>query len=462
MLAMRAIGLRLRLGAVALGNALGDSLASATSSPPVSTAPSSQEEREAILALFRDGPREPSGSGYTEQEMLDGSQRHDSILSDRRVVIPWPGDEQPSPSRNSNFFGIEPSDGRGFLPDPMTASRYSGSSASYGDNVALHNEIVNNPQLKAQRDAWDVSMRQDMAVENVATRERNLASFRADAARALELQTVADGAAVSQQKWSKQPNIALAPVANFVTDFGIRVGRDYPTVGGLIQVGRMLTIGEGTNEDAAWAVAPLALGRFAKSAGKAIFGAGEAALTRTSTEAQTIAADTRYASPVESTGVPRFAKAPPLTAGTAVGRFDPEFAKLGLQGKVEASLQHIEQVFGSEYAGAIRTKLDKVSLQTIRSTDDFGEFLAKPKGATIYMNVNIGNSGLFANTLLHEVRHLRQFEKIGSSVTEWNKLSTSHVEKFATATNIWQGKKLGLTQQELAWTRNYYNKARQE
>jgi hypothetical protein len=159
-------------------------------------------------------------------------------------------------------------------------------------------------------------------------------------------------------------------------------------------------------------------------------------------------------------GVPRYAKAPPLTEATAFGRFDPEFANLGLQGKVEASLQKIEQTFGQGYSGAIREKLSNISLQGFKSEKDLGIFRATPKGATIWLNTTIGNPSLFANTLLHEVRHFRQFEKLGLSVSQWDKLPERFVEKFATATNIWQGKRLSLTGEEMGWTKNYFDEWR--
>ncbi|HEX8029263.1 MAG TPA: LysM peptidoglycan-binding domain-containing protein [Vicinamibacterales bacterium] len=156
---------------------------------------------------------------------------------------------------------------------------------------------------------------------------------------------------------------------------------------------------------------------------------------------------------------PLFAKTT-LSESESVGRFDPDFANLGLQSKVEASLQKIEGTFGSGYAEAIRGKLDRVSLQGFRSTDDLGVFMATKKGATIQMNTNIGNPEVFANVLLHEVRHFRQFEKLALPLSEWNRLPTSFVEGYATAPNIWQGRMLGVASEDMPMFIDYYNKWR--
>jgi hypothetical protein len=157
--------------------------------------------------------------------------------------------------------------------------------------------------------------------------------------------------------------------------------------------------------------------------------------------------------------LPRYAKAA-LTEADAIGRFDPDFAPLGLQGKVTAAFQRIEDTFGQGYADAIRDRFDRVSLQSLKGSEDLGEFLATKKGGTISLNTNIGNADLFANTLLHEVRHARQFEKLGLSVSDWNKLPDAFVEKFATSTNIWQGRRLGLSDGDLDMFVRYYDEWR--
>jgi hypothetical protein len=49
---------------------------------------------------------------------------------------------------------------------------------------------------------------------------------------------------------------------------------------------------------------------------------------------------------------------------------------------------------------------------------------------------------------------------IDLSIKQWNDLPEDLVERYATGTNIWQGKKLGLTPEELKVFEDYYKKFR--
>lgn len=52
------------------------------------------------------------------------------------------------------------------------------------------------------------------------------------------------------------------------------------------------------------------------------------------------------------------------------------------------------------------------------------------------------------------------FQKLGVSISQWNALDEAAVERFATSTNIWQGKRLGLVEGDLQHFINYYNRFR--
>lgn len=95
-----------------------------------------------------------------------------------------------------------------------------------------------------------------------------------------------------------------------------------------------------------------------------------------------------------------------------------------------------------------------------------GIFRASGKGPLISLNKNIGNSKLYALTILHETRHLRHFNKIeapnyNQAKVIWNKFMTNNAKEiFATSTNVWQAKKLGLSAADMKDVRWYYNKYR--
>ncbi len=159
----------------------------------------------------------------------------------------------------------------------------------------------------------------------------------------------------------------------------------------------------------------------------------------------------------------RYAKGLP-SSDEVLGTFDKGFVALGSQKKVNAAFDEIKNAFGAKYAANIRKLFDSSNVNFYRGlpTDDtLGIFKTTKKGPAITLNTNIGNSKVFANTILHEVRHLRQYNKLSVTPKQWNALDNNFVERFATATNIWQGKKLGLSNDDIRLFQNYYDGYRQ-
>lgn len=67
-------------------------------------------------------------------------------------------------------------------------------------------------------------------------------------------------------------------------------------------------------------------------------------------------------------------------------------------------------------------------------------------------------------TVLHETRHLRQFNKImgegtyGQAKVAWQfELTPVQKEVYATSTNLWQGRRLGLSSADQQLFTDYYN-----
>ncbi len=138
-----------------------------------------------------------------------------------------------------------------------------------------------------------------------------------------------------------------------------------------------------------------------------------------------------------------------------LGVIDPAFVAQSSTKKVDAAFAEIRQVFGAAYAERIRQLYDSTSRTFMSVKADYGYFDVTPKGQPIIkLNKEIGNARVLANAILHEVRHLRHFSKTGGSVKGWRAVDGNVKEQFATATNIWQGKRLGLSDGELAdWIR---------
>ncbi|MFM9276638.1 WXG100 family type VII secretion target [Paenibacillus jiagnxiensis] len=154
----------------------------------------------------------------------------------------------------------------------------------------------------------------------------------------------------------------------------------------------------------------------------------------------------------------RFAKKP-LNPDDYTGQLDENFANLSTTKQINAAFDKIESTFGKKYAEAVRKQFDSTSRAF--NTSEMGEFRFDTKGNPIIdLNKKFGNSSIMANTILHEVRHLRHFNKLGLSIREWNDLPEEIVERYATGTNIWQGKKLGLVPDDLKIFEDYYKRYR--
>ncbi|RUT37758.1 hypothetical protein EJP82_27765 [Paenibacillus anaericanus] len=145
----------------------------------------------------------------------------------------------------------------------------------------------------------------------------------------------------------------------------------------------------------------------------------------------------------------------PLNAEDFIGKLDENFANLSTTKQIDAAFNRIESAFGKKYADEVKKLFDSTSRSF--NTSHMGEFRFDMKGNPIIdLNKKFGNSNILANTILHEVRHYRQFNKLNLSIREWHGLPEEFVERYATGTNIWQGKKLGLTTEELKIFENYY------
>ncbi|MBL8918245.1 MAG: Ig-like domain-containing protein, partial [Myxococcaceae bacterium] len=153
-----------------------------------------------------------------------------------------------------------------------------------------------------------------------------------------------------------------------------------------------------------------------------------------------------------------FMKKPPTAK---IGIPDDAFLQLSTTKQVDAAFEEIAQAFGEDYAKQIRTVFEETNQTFISSSDDLGIFYAKPQGtrSTIVLNNSLGNAKILANTILHEVRHFRHFKKFlsgGGTYQEWKALDSAVQERFATSTNIWQGRWLGLGADDLELFRTYY------
>ena len=161
-----------------------------------------------------------------------------------------------------------------------------------------------------------------------------------------------------------------------------------------------------------------------------------------------------------------------------IGTVDDSFVGLSHSDKLGLAFNRIEDVFGAGYSNRTSELFNSVRQGSFSSSTDLGLFKASGKKPIIELNENIGNVDVMALTVLHETRHLRQFNKLQESIMPSNSILTktdqiraynqtksrwgsdlSVVEKetFATSTNIWQGKKLGLNADDLNIFQDYYD-----
>ena len=138
--------------------------------------------------------------------------------------------------------------------------------------------------------------------------------------------------------------------------------------------------------------------------------------------------------------------------------FDESFANLNTTNKLDAAFLELENAFGKPYANRIRELYDSANHSFFKSSVDLGEFKVNPvtNQPIIELNKSFGNAKIMANTILHEVRHLRHFLKTGGTFQAWKVVGEFPAERFATATNITQGKALGIALEDLGIFEDYY------
>ena len=137
---------------------------------------------------------------------------------------------------------------------------------------------------------------------------------------------------------------------------------------------------------------------------------------------------------------------------------DKNFVELNTTKKIDAAFKEIEDAFGERYANQIRKLYESTNRTFFKSNEDLGVTRLNNKSEPIIeLNKNLGNAKIMANAILHEVRHLRQHLKVGDEKMHLNNIQLDEAERFATATNIWQGEKLGLTDEDLKIFQDYYD-----
>lgn len=161
-----------------------------------------------------------------------------------------------------------------------------------------------------------------------------------------------------------------------------------------------------------------------------------------------------------------------MRSGGFVGTVDAQFVALTQSERVGAAFGRIEAAFGKAYADRTAELFYSVRQGTFKSADDLGSFDATGKRPIIKLNENLGNADVMALTILHEVRHLRQFNKLAGPVSgdslaqlraynqakvKWRYMPQVDQEVFATSTNIWQGRRLGLSSDDFGIFTSYYH-----
>ncbi len=146
----------------------------------------------------------------------------------------------------------------------------------------------------------------------------------------------------------------------------------------------------------------------------------------------------------------------PLNPSDYVGTFDESFAGLGNTKKVDLAFLEIEKAFGKKYADEIRKLYESTNRSFTQTGDTLGLFKFNAKGEPVLeLNKNFGNAKMMANTILHEMKHYRQSLKLGRK--GFMELPVELAERYATSTNIWQGKRMGLSDEDLQWFQQYYD-----
>lgn len=242
-----------------LGNALGESIASAAVSGGGSaqydqwmsnkdardaaemqamgmTVPESQRSEalyglatasEARYVRFGDPTRNAAAAGSDEvflsSEMEVRAQRG-PIMTDAGPVSFYGGGDGPSANAAGNALGIWPADERGFFPDAGVEG--SAQRRSTDPIPGTMGPRRNGPDAFSRGIAeWTAKLGEDTA---------------------------------GSTPWLLQQNSVVGPLNDRLTDWGVDVGRNFPRLGGGIQLGRMAIFGDGTNLDLLLAAAPFA------------------------------------------------------------------------------------------------------------------------------------------------------------------------------------------------------------
>ena len=140
----------------------------------------------------------------------------------------------------------------------------------------------------------------------------------------------------------------------------------------------------------------------------------------------------------------------------AIGSVDDAFVKLGMDRRVEAAYAEIEATFGSDYANAIRQSVGKRHRYT-DSTETLGEFTFTTNGQPMLeLSRSVGNAKMLAMTIMHESRHFRHAKKLNLTAKQYvDQVSERVAEVYATAPNISQAKRLGLSGEDMQIFQNY-------
>jgi RHS repeat-associated protein len=139
------------------------------------------------------------------------------------------------------------------------------------------------------------------------------------------------------------------------------------------------------------------------------------------------------------------------------GALDEGFASLNTTQKLEMAFAHLRTTHGNAYANKIQELYMGARRNFFKRSDDLGIFRVNPRTgeAIIELNTEIGNAKMMAAVVLHEVRHLRQFGKVGKQ--EWAVLDEVSKERYATGGSLMDASRLGLGPEDLEIVKDYYN-----
>jgi len=171
--------------------------------------------------------------------------------------------------------------------------------------------------------------------------------------------------------------------------------------------------------------------------------------------------------------------------GAAVfhGRVDKAFTALTFDQQVARSFERIGEVFGGSYSDRLAEIYNGATRGSFTDNNTFGWFKPQKENFRIELAENFGNADIMAVTMMHEIRHARHFNKIFNSKMASSMLNEPHLtervrfklafhrakkifqapnrafsaeaEVFATSTNPWQAKRMGLSKEESQYFIDY-------